>query len=64
MATIEDLEKKIKIISERNQKRDEKYEFDKKEELIKAKHTTEMIVPCFMIGMIFFAMGVFVGILI
>jgi hypothetical protein len=64
MTSVEDLEKKIETISERNKKRDEKYEFRKKEDLIKAKHTTELTVPCIMIGMVFFMAGLFVGMLI
>lgn len=64
MATIEDLEKKIEIISERNKKQDEKYESRKKEDLIKAKHTTEMIGPIIAIVAFSFLMGLLVGSLI
>ncbi len=64
MTNIEELEKKIKMISERNRKQDEKYDNNKKEELIKAKHTTEMIVPCVMVGILFFIAGLVVGLLI
>lgn len=61
MTTIEELEKKIEKISERDRKKDEKYENRKKEELIEAKHTTRLIFPIVMIGVLCFAVGLFMG---
>lgn len=64
MTTIEELEKKIEKISERDRKKDEKYETHKKEELIEAKHTSRLIFPIVMIGVLCFAVGVLVGLAI
>ena len=64
MTTIEELEKKIEKISERDRKKDEKYETRKKEELIEAKHTTRLIFPIIMIGLLCFAVGLFVGLVL
>lgn len=64
MTTIEELEKKIEKISERNRKQDEKYENRKKEDLIKAKHTTRLIFPIIMIGVLCFVVGLFVGLVL
>ena len=64
MTTIEELEKKIEKISERDRKKDEKYENRKKEELIEAKHTTRLIFPIIMIGLLCFAVGLFVGLVL
>lgn len=64
MTSIEELEKKIERISERDRKKDEKYENRKKEELIEAKHTTRLIFPIIMIGVLCFAVGLFVGLVL
>lgn len=64
MTNIEELEKKIVMISERYKKYDDKHENNKKEKLIKAKHTNELIFPCIMFGIICFLFGALFGVLI
>ena len=64
MTNIEELEKKIVIISERYKKDDDEHENNKKEKLIKAKHTNELFFPCIMFGIICFLFGALFGVLI